>query len=113
MAKTRIDEKVLRDAASRAKKQPRLAFYSPLAASVLNYRKDMIPRYSISEELAKIVEGEISRRWRDLADKAQRLLKRPRVASSSESDHSEQPKSSDASHKRRASRSSSSARSKT
>jgi len=69
-----IDEKNLRLAVRIAKKQPRLAFYSPLASAVLNYRKSLIPRYSISDELSKIVEAELKRRYPKLTEKVRRLL---------------------------------------
>ncbi|GBC69816.1 hypothetical protein HRbin01_01520 [archaeon HR01] len=74
--KEKIDEKVLRDAVKRALEQPRLAFYSPLAASVLNYRKNVIPRYSISDELANIVEAAIREKWPGLATRAGKMLGR-------------------------------------
>jgi hypothetical protein len=74
--KEKIEERVLKDAVKRALAQPRLAFYSPLAASVLNYRKNVIPRYSISDELANIVEAAIREKWPELAAKARRMLGR-------------------------------------
>jgi len=73
---SKVDEKAIKEAAKRAKKQPRLAFYSPLAACVLNYWKSVVPRYSISDELAKIVEGELRKRWPALTAKSNRILKR-------------------------------------
>ncbi|MEM4298070.1 MAG: hypothetical protein QW815_06870, partial [Nitrososphaerota archaeon] len=60
----------------RALEQPRLAFYSPLAACVLNYMKNTIPRYSISDELAGIVEPALKDRWPALTLKAERMIGR-------------------------------------
>ncbi|MEM2237109.1 MAG: hypothetical protein QXU87_01195 [Candidatus Caldarchaeum sp.] len=68
--KEEIDEKKLREAVKQALKQPRLAFYSPLAAAILNYRKNVIPRYSISDELAKIVESALRQKYPRLTSKA-------------------------------------------
>ncbi|MEM4280923.1 MAG: hypothetical protein QW470_00905 [Candidatus Caldarchaeum sp.] len=65
-----IDEKKLREAVKQALRQPRLAFYSPLAAAILNYRKSVIPRYSISDELAKIVESALRQKYSKLTAKA-------------------------------------------
>ncbi|MEM2036414.1 MAG: hypothetical protein QXG21_02540, partial [Candidatus Caldarchaeum sp.] len=59
----KIDDKILKQSVDYAKKQPRLAFYSPVATAVFNYRKNVIPRYSISEELADIVEKALKDRY--------------------------------------------------
>ncbi|HIQ29351.1 MAG TPA: hypothetical protein EYH45_02175 [Candidatus Caldiarchaeum subterraneum] len=74
----KVDEKRLKEAAERALKQPRLAFYSPLASCILNYWKNVVPRYSISDELARIVEAELRSRWPGLAVKADKMLRRGR-----------------------------------
>ncbi|MDJ0269593.1 MAG: hypothetical protein NXY59_03405 [Aigarchaeota archaeon] len=73
---SKVDERVLREVAKRALEQPRLALYSPLAACVLNYWKSVVPRYSISDELAKMVESELRRRWPALTAKAKRVIER-------------------------------------
>lgn len=70
----KLDEKVLRASLKRALEQPRLAFYSPLAACVLNYMKNTVPRYSISDELAGIVEGVLREKWPVLTMRAERML---------------------------------------
>ena len=70
----KIDEKLLREAVAAARKQPRLAFYSPVASAVLNYWKSAVPRFSMSELLAAIVEREIARRWPQLYKKAGKML---------------------------------------
>jgi len=75
----KLDEKKLREAVERAARQPRLAFYSPLAACILNYWKSVVPRYSISDELAKIVEAELRSRWPNLAARADKMLKQRRT----------------------------------
>ena len=74
----KVDEKKLREAVDRALKQPRLAFYSPLASCVFNYWKSVVPRYSISDELARIVEAELRSRWPGLVERADRLLRKPK-----------------------------------
>lgn len=70
----RVDEKFWRMAIESARRQPRLAFYSPIASAVLNYWKNVIPRFSISDLLAKIVEKEIAARWPQLYIRARRSL---------------------------------------
>ncbi len=72
----KIDEKLFREAFERATRQPRLAFYSPIASCVLNYWKSAVPRFSISEFLAKLVEKEISEAWPKLYERAAKKLKR-------------------------------------
>lgn len=74
----RINEQTLKAAAEISKRQPRLAFYSPVASVILNYWKNLVPRYSISEELAKIVEKELELRWPNLSKRARRLVRRSR-----------------------------------
>lgn len=71
----KIDDKILKQSVDYAKKQPRLAFYSPTAAAVLNYRKNVIPRYSISDELADIVERALKERYPSLVNKAKKMMK--------------------------------------
>ncbi len=73
-AAVRVDEKFWRMAIEGARRQPRLAFYSPVASAVLNYWKNVIPRFSISDLLAKIVEKEIAARWPQLYIRAKRSL---------------------------------------
>lgn len=75
-----VNKKLIMDAVDSALKQPRLAFYSPLAASIFNYWKNTLPRYSISEELAKIVEAEVKRRWPDLCKVAMQLIKKKQAS---------------------------------
>lgn len=70
----RVDEKFWRLAVESAKRQPRLAFYSPVASAVLNYWKNVIPRFSISDLLAKIVEKEIASKWPQLYIRARKSL---------------------------------------
>lgn len=72
--KEKIDDKLLKEAIATAKRQPRLAFYSPVASAVLNYWKSSIPRFSISELLAAIVEKELARRWPQLHKRAKEML---------------------------------------
>ncbi|MCS6784689.1 MAG: hypothetical protein NZ921_00720 [Candidatus Caldarchaeum sp.] len=71
----KIDDKMLRKAVATAKNQPRLAFYSPLAAAVLNYKKNTVPRYSMSDELAKIVEAALRQKYPALTQRVKRLMK--------------------------------------
>lgn len=70
----RVDEKFWRMAIENARRQPRLALYSPIASAVLNYWKNVIPRFSISDLLAKMVEREIASRWPQLYIKAKKSL---------------------------------------
>ncbi|MEM2080475.1 MAG: hypothetical protein QW104_07315 [Nitrososphaerota archaeon] len=72
----KLNKKFLAEAVKLAMKQPRLTFYSPLSAAVFNYRKSLLPRYSISDEIAKIIEAEVRRRWPELSKIVERLLKR-------------------------------------
>jgi len=74
-----VDEKLFREAVKMAEKQPRLAFYSPVASCILNYWKSAVPRFSISEFLAQIVERELARAWPQLYNKALKNLKRRRA----------------------------------
>ncbi|MEM2095124.1 MAG: hypothetical protein QXX19_01190 [Candidatus Caldarchaeum sp.] len=76
-----VDEKILKAAVKQALKQPRLAFYSPLASGILNYRKSVIPRYSISDELATIVESALNEKYPALTAKAKRMLTKARRSS--------------------------------
>lgn len=70
----KVDEKFWRLAIESAKKQPRLAFYSPVASVILNYWKNIIPRFSISDLLAKIVEKEVASKWPHLYIRAKKSL---------------------------------------
>lgn len=72
--KLKVEERFWRQAVEAALRQPRLAFYSPVASAVLNYWKNIIPRFSISELLAKIVEKEIASRWPQLYMRAKKSL---------------------------------------
>ncbi|MCD6313211.1 MAG: hypothetical protein J7L79_05335 [Thaumarchaeota archaeon] len=74
--KREIDERLFKEAVRRAAAQPRLAFYSPVASCVLNYWKSAVPRFSISEFLAKVIEREIARAWPQLYEKAVKELRR-------------------------------------
>ncbi|RLG06688.1 MAG: hypothetical protein DRN65_04825 [Thaumarchaeota archaeon] len=74
-----VDEKLFREAVKMAGRQPRLAFYSPIASCILNYWKSAVPRFSISEFLAQIVERELARAWPQLYNKALKNLKRRRA----------------------------------
>jgi len=72
----KIEEKLFKEAFKRAIAQPRLAFYSPVASCVLNYWKSAVPRFSISEFLAKVVEKEIAKAWPQLYEKTVKGLRR-------------------------------------
>ena len=72
--KTQIDRKAVLVSVSQAVSQPRLAFYSPVAAAVLNYLKNTQPRFSISSELAKLVEAELAKRYPFLFSHVKRAL---------------------------------------
>jgi len=58
-----------------AVRQPRITFYSPLSSLVLNYLKNVTPRFSISEEVARIVEAELGRRFPELFRAGRRVLR--------------------------------------
>ncbi|MDW8041373.1 MAG: hypothetical protein RMJ75_01025 [Nitrososphaerota archaeon] len=72
--KDEVDKKAAAVAVAQALAQPRLALYSPLASAVLNYLKNTTPRFSISSELAKLVEGELARRHPVLASYMKRSI---------------------------------------
>jgi hypothetical protein len=72
----KVDEKLFKEAVRRALSQPRLAFYSPVASCVLNYWKSAVPRFSISEFLARVVEREIAKAWPRLYERAERELRK-------------------------------------
>jgi len=74
-SKERINEKLLKQAVKAAQRQPRLAFYSPVAACILNYWKSAVPRFSISEFLASIVEKELAKKWPKLYKTAETKVK--------------------------------------
>lgn len=74
-SKERVDEKLLKQAVKAAQRQPRLAFYSPVAACILNYWKSAVPRFSMSEFLANVVERELAKRWPKLYKIAETKLK--------------------------------------
>ncbi|MCS7094888.1 MAG: hypothetical protein NZ988_03650 [Thaumarchaeota archaeon] len=69
-----MDRKVASVAVAQALAQPRLALYSPVASAVLNYLKSTTPRFSISRELARLVEGELARRYPVLASYMRRSI---------------------------------------
>jgi hypothetical protein len=71
----KIDRKALALSAQAAKRQPRITFYSPSAALVLNYLKNTRPRFSISDEVAGIVESELAKRYPELMASIRRLLR--------------------------------------
>lgn len=71
-----IDKKVLAISLEQGKKQPRVAFYSPYSSVILNYLKNTRPRFSISEEVASIIEAELSRRYPVLAAYVKKLPKK-------------------------------------
>jgi len=73
-ARAQIDRKAVLVSVSQAVSQPRLAFYSPVAAAVLNYLKNTQPRFSISSELAKLVEAELAKRYPILFSHVKRAL---------------------------------------
>ena len=73
-SESKVDEGALREAVEVALRRPRLAFYSPVASVVLNYWKSVVPRFSMSEVLAAIVERELSRRWPNLYKRAREIL---------------------------------------
>ena len=75
----KVDERLFREAVERAMDQPRLAFYSPVASCILNYWKSAVPRFSISEFLAKVVERELARAWPKLYQRAIKSLKSGRT----------------------------------
>lgn len=74
-SKEKIDEKLLKQAVKAAQRQPRLAFYSPVAACILNYWKSAVPRFSMSEFLAAVVEKELAKRWPKLYRMAEARVK--------------------------------------
>jgi len=74
-SKEKIDEGLLKQAVKAARRQPRLAFYSPVAACIMNYWKSAVPRFSMSEFLAGVVERELARRWPKLYRMAEARMK--------------------------------------
>jgi len=71
----KVDEKLLKQAVKAAQRQPRLAFYSPVAACILNYWKSAVPRFSMSEFLAGVVKRELAKRWPKLYRMAEARMK--------------------------------------
>ncbi len=71
-----IDKEILKNAIKIAKSNPRIAFYSPLSSAVFNYIKSVTPRYSISNEIAKIVEKELSKKYPKLINETKKLLRK-------------------------------------
>ena len=74
-SREKIDEKLLKQAVKVAQRQPRLALYSPVAACILNYWKSAVPRFSMSEFLAAVVEKELAKRWPKLYRMAEARVK--------------------------------------
>jgi len=74
-SKEKIDERLLKQAVKAAQRQPRLAFYSPVAACIMNYWKSAVPRFSMSEFLAGVVERELAKRWPKLYKMAEARVK--------------------------------------
>lgn len=70
-----LDKKALVLARQVARRQPRITFYSPLSSFVLNYLKSVTPRFSISDEVARIVESELARRYPELVGVGRRSLR--------------------------------------
>ncbi|MEM0349709.1 MAG: hypothetical protein QXD24_05980 [Candidatus Caldarchaeum sp.] len=70
-----INNNQLRKSVEQAMRQPRLAFYSPLSAAVMNYWKNAVPRYSISDELAKIVESALVKKYPELTKRVMKMMK--------------------------------------
>jgi hypothetical protein len=70
-----VDKKALVLARQAARRQPRITFYSPLSSLVLNYLKNVTPRFSISDEVARIVESELARRYPELVSAGKRSLR--------------------------------------
>ncbi|MEM0445655.1 MAG: hypothetical protein QXO86_02090 [Nitrososphaerota archaeon] len=68
-----VDKKAFSLARQAARRQPRITFYSPVSSLVLNYLKNVTPRFSISDEVSKIVEAELSRRYPELFSASRRL----------------------------------------
>ncbi|MCS7132231.1 MAG: hypothetical protein N3F65_01510 [Nitrososphaeria archaeon] len=77
-----VDERLFKEAVRIAEKQPRIAFYSPVSSCILNYWKNVVPRFSISEFLAQLVEYELAKIWPQLYNKALKNLKGRRSRSS-------------------------------
>jgi hypothetical protein len=75
-AASMIDKKAIALSIEQGKKQPRVAFYSPSSSIILNYLKNTRPRFSISEEVASIVEAELNRRYPLLSSYIKRALSR-------------------------------------
>lgn len=71
-----IDKDILKNVVKIAKSNPRIAFYSPISSAVFNYIKSVTPRYSISNEIAKIVEKELSKKYPKLVNEVKKLLKK-------------------------------------
>lgn len=71
-----IDKDILKNVVKIAKSNPRIAFYSPISSAVFNYIKSVTPRYSISNEIAKIVEKELSRKYPKLVNEVKKLLRK-------------------------------------
>lgn len=75
-AAPQIDKRAMALSLEQGKKQPRIAFYSPFSSVLLNYLKNTRPRFSISEEVASIMEAELSRRYPLLSSYIKRALTR-------------------------------------
>jgi len=75
-ADSMIIKKVIALSIEQGRKQPRVAFYSPFSSIILNYLKNTRPRFSISEEVASIVEAELNRRYPLLSSYIKRALSR-------------------------------------
>ncbi|MEM1575409.1 MAG: hypothetical protein QXO29_03260 [Nitrososphaerota archaeon] len=71
-----INKDILKNVVKIAKSNPRIAFYSPISSAVFNYIKSVTPRYSISNEIAKIVEKELSRKYPKLVNEVKKLLRK-------------------------------------
>lgn len=69
-----VDKRILMLSIESARKQPRVAFYSPFSAALLNYLKSVKPRFSISEHVASLVESELMRRYPALGSRLRRIM---------------------------------------
>nr|BAJ49733.1 conserved hypothetical protein [Candidatus Caldarchaeum subterraneum] len=78
-----INNVQLKKSVEQAIQQPRLAFYSPLSAAVMNYWKNAVPRYSISDELAKIVESALAKKYPELTRRVIKMMKSGKTGSKS------------------------------
>ena len=72
--KSAVNADVFSSVVSDAIDNPRLTFWSPKAAAVLRYLKKTIPEFSISSEIAKLVEEAVRNRYPDLWSEAEKVV---------------------------------------